>query len=106
MPQYQLALDTWERLPVCKHDENSSGVQRIVQKPEEIPLWATFDIHLFLDIQTVLGDKQSMAFDEIHKEANAWVVRCLKPDGMPISDLVARNDAIPFILGQFEAQQL
>jgi hypothetical protein len=101
MPQYQIALRTWEDLPVCKHDKISSGVQRVVQKPKEIPLWATFGIDLFLDIQTVLGGKQSKPFDEIQREADIWLYQCINPAGIYIPDTSARNEAINLIVKQF-----
>ncbi|EDU40270.1 hypothetical protein PtrSN002B_001325 [Pyrenophora tritici-repentis] len=72
MPQYQVALRTWEDLSVCRHDEISLGVQTMIKKPREIPLWTTFGIQLFLEIQTTLGPKQSQPFEEIQKEVKMW----------------------------------
>jgi hypothetical protein len=98
MPQYRVALRTWENISVCKHDEISSGIQHILQNPEKTPLWATFGVDLFLDIQSVLGDKQSKPFYEIDQEADAWYNRSLRPDGIWISDRPARNEAIELII--------
>jgi hypothetical protein len=65
MPQYHVALRTWEDLEVCRHDEISAGILRMVKHPAVIPLWATFSVHTFLEIQATLGAKQNEPFHEI-----------------------------------------
>jgi hypothetical protein len=79
LPQYQAALNTWDDMPFLRHDEISSGVQCLVDKPSEIPLWATFGITLFLDIQTTLGKKQSQPFHELQTHFVDWQQR-ISPD--------------------------
>jgi hypothetical protein len=72
LPQYQAALNTWDDMPFLRHDEISSGMQYLVNKPSEISLWATFGITLFLDIQTTLGKKPSQPFHELQTHLVDW----------------------------------
>jgi len=75
MPQYQVAINTWDYLPVCRHDEISAGIERMVNNPKEIPLWATFGVSLFLDIKSALGRKMSRPFYEIQEHVKEWEQR-------------------------------
>jgi hypothetical protein len=102
MPQYQVAQRTWEDLPVCKHDEISLGVQRIVENPRKIPLWSTFGIQFFLDIQDILGDKQSKPFHEIQTQVKSWKTRISTKDRFYIAHTPATHEVIHLITYQLE----
>ncbi|RMZ68978.1 Ank-repeat mbp1 [Pyrenophora seminiperda CCB06] len=100
MHQYQVALTTWKDFTVCRHDEISLGVQYMVETPSKIPLWATFGIQLFLDIQTTLGLKQSQPFEEICKEVKIWKTRFdggKDADGQYLADGKQREEFIKLI---------
>jgi hypothetical protein len=75
LPQYLIAISTWDDEPFLRHDEISAGVQCLVDEPSVIPLWATFGINLFLDIQTTLGAKQNQAFAELQEHLHEWQTR-------------------------------